>query len=237
MRSRIICLAVFACVFVAPAYGQKDPLLEAVSDIFAGAAYKDKVLALIASGADVNGKTADGDTTLMVAVRRGEYGADAEILLALLQRGVPVDAKGYLGGTALQKAAIECRADFIEILLDHHANINGSTEYGVTPLELASKTQHCTKSIEVLIARGAQVNSRKDVWGTTALFAAAIALIPENVKTLLAHGADPKIRDSDGRTPAQYLKGYFDGMSKVESFRAMHLRDYESIMKLLGANP
>jgi hypothetical protein len=68
---------------------------------------------LLSAGADVNAKTLDGDTALMLAARTGHAG----IVQALLFTGADVEAKNRYGETAVMLAAEEGHLDIVRMLL------------------------------------------------------------------------------------------------------------------------
>jgi ankyrin repeat protein len=56
-------------------------------------------------------------------------------------------------------------------------------------------------TVQTLIARGAQVNVRRDSDGLTPLHRAAANGLVQSMQRLLAAGADVRARDAQGRTP------------------------------------
>ena len=73
---------------------------------------------------------------------------------------------------------------------------------GSTPLHCAVWKGH-QQAVAALIKAGADVNAvnQNDHWGTTPLHAAAHANQVAIAELLLAHGANPKAKDDEGRTP------------------------------------
>ena len=73
------------------------------------------VLALLDAGADPNAARKDRDTSLIWAAMKGQTG----IVQALIDRGTDLGAKGFLGKTALDRAAEGGHAEVIEIIENH----------------------------------------------------------------------------------------------------------------------
>ncbi|KAJ4789803.1 Tetratricopeptide repeat protein 12 [Rhynchospora pubera] len=88
------------------------------------------------------------------------------------------------------------RASVMEVLLGHHANVNGSTSNDITPLLLSVCSSHleCTK---LLIKAGADLNMKFPL--SKAIQRNFIAII----KCLLEIGADPNVRNEYGWLPIE----------------------------------
>ncbi|MCL7043873.1 hypothetical protein MKW94_023091, partial [Papaver nudicaule] len=101
-----------------------------------------------------------------------------------------VDAKDHYGHTPLYLAAKKGHLDTVRYLLEMGANADASNDTKYTPLHCAAKTGD-TKIITLLLSRGARV----DVASTngTALQTAACIGLPDAIKVLLDHGANPNV--------------------------------------------
>ena len=88
----------------------------------------------IASGADVNVKTRDGQTPLHWAASFNHAGV-AELLIANM---ADVNAKNKFGSTPLHYAASKGHKEIITLLIMAGANVNGKMNNGITPLSSAS---------------------------------------------------------------------------------------------------
>ena len=153
--------------------------------------------ALLAKGArDVNARLyGDNDhnscmTLLMLAVFQG----DDESARALLDHGAQVNARDDMGASALMVADDRECAD---LLLQQGADVNARDCYGTTVLMHA--VQNDRAWIARLLDHGADVNAA-NLSGRTALMQAVFYGEPDNVRLLLARGANPNAKESNGMT-------------------------------------
>jgi uncharacterized protein len=146
-------------------------------------------------------------------------------------------ARGEENCNALVTAAANCDQRAVRILLDAgvspncRADANHNLPGSTAPWSfLSSKCQGSTKTLEIFISRGYDVNLRNITPGnkpsSTALHAAAIVGNIDAVQTLLDHGADPSMTDQDNTTALDYavrfehsslvalLAGHRNGMRK-----------------------
>ncbi len=180
---------------------------------------------LIEAGASVEARDGDGQTPLMIAIRRKH----ATAVRFLLKQGGNVFAENSRGRTAIDEEArfiflLNCfptglalpscargetllhlasRYGFAQAisrlcLLGARPNIHD--EAGRTPLHLAAAIGHleCVKSL--LSAKGVDVNLADKSNGKTALHKAAYRGRTLIAKALLDAGADPRLKDNDGKS-------------------------------------
>ena len=109
----------------------------------------------------------------------------------------------------LRRSALEGKADEVRALLDAGADANGGATAADSPLVAAvfsgcgakgGETEQLEKTVDVLLAAGADVK-RKDDNGNTPLFGAAQMCGPKIVSKLLAAGADPNVVNGSGISP------------------------------------
>lgn len=129
------------------------------------------------------------------AVRDGEF----EVMTAVIDAGLEVDAKAPNGMTALHVAAVLGREEFVAYLLEAGAAVNDPAENGITPLNRAAMGGHL-RTMELLLEAGAEVNAAAR-WGATPLLSAVDRGRIEAVRLLLAAGADPTVTARNGESP------------------------------------
>lgn len=154
--------------------------------------------ALMAQGADVNMYDAtEKATALGVAVVAKQY----KIVRFLLAVGADVNKKVLktLDATALILAAGAGDEEMLKILLDAHALVDLQTKEGNTALMIAVQKGH-KRAVELLLARGADVNSVNEKNGLTPLIMAASLGHLAIVKLLLNAGADARRVGLEGDT-------------------------------------
>jgi excisionase family DNA binding protein len=139
---------------------------------------------LIDSGADVNARSSDGWTPLMLATIKGH----TEMVEALLKNGADSNARNRKGWTALMFAVSMSDADTIRILLRAGANINARDKEGKTALMQAA-CENNRESLKILIEEGADLNL-EDHSGERALDTARRRGYEEIVEMLRRSGAE-----------------------------------------------
>ncbi len=160
--------------------------------------------ALLDRGADINQVSADNTTPLMLATINGQF----DLAMHLLERGADATVATAAGGTPLYRV----------IDLEWAPK----SPYPPPPAARQQKTSYLAL-MTALLARGADPNARirKGLWytrygfgtegidlaGATPFWRAAEAGDVDAMRLLVAHGADPSIRTSDGVSPLMVLAG------------------------------
>ena len=151
--------------------------------VFAGDAAE--VRRLLRAGADVTLANKYGATPMSLAAEVG----DAQMLALLLEAGADVDSPNPEGQTALLAVARTGNVKAAELLLDEGASVDARERWGEqTPLMWASARRH-PEMMQLLIARGADVNAR--------------SMVRDYQRHVTAEGR-PKSLDSGGLTPLLY---------------------------------
>ena len=119
---------------------------------------------------------------------------------------VVLDVNGVssVGNTTLSDEISHRHADVVDELIAAGANVNTANDAGVTPLMVAiAFDPESTRMMRGLLDAGAEIDEQ-DKGGLTALMYAARYGRKEAVTLLLARGANPTMRDNNGRTAAAF---------------------------------
>ncbi len=110
-----------------------------------------KVFAVLleARGIQLDARSRNGDTALMVAAFNGEAAA----AIRLIDKGAEINRPGW---TALHYAAASGNLPILRKLLAHSAYIDAESPNKTTPLMLAARAGH-TKAVQLLLEEGADV--------------------------------------------------------------------------------
>lgn len=153
-----------------------------------------RIRVLLASGADVKARTADGETALYLAIERSDPLVDnLPTVDALLKAGADPNEREIFDASAL---SISLTRDYANPavtlrLLEAGAVVSHKCGEGDSLVSLATQDSNLDV-MRALIDRGAPVNCRYR--GASALYWAAINGQNERVALLLQSGADPTIQ-------------------------------------------
>ena len=196
MRKRMIA-ALLCLAFALPAWGWSwGALTDSAFRALCGKGSADEVAAMIKKDANVNAADEDGETPLMVAVKKG----NAPVVDVLLASGAKVNAKNANGEDALTQAvrAREPNAAIVASLLKGGADANAADKNGTTLLMRAVQN-NAPAVAEALLAAGADARA-VDKNGRTALDI-AVQRSPGSIVPLAKAGADVNAVDASGATP------------------------------------
>ena len=144
------------------------------------------VYSLLEQGEDVNAAQGDGMTALHWAAENG----DIEIVEVLLSAGASLNSTTRLGSyTPLHLASKMGRDTVIRALLGAGQDPNVPALSGMTALHYAAASGS-VGAIDVLVDRGAELDSKEYEGGQTPLMFAAALNRVQGVEALTRHGAD-----------------------------------------------
>ena len=189
--------------------------------VAAAKGHEDAAAFLLISGADINAKDSEGQTSLHYAALYGNKDVvdlllankadvnlfdaaivgDLEKVTTMIKANPDlVSSRDAIGMTSLHWAAAAGHSDVIEYLLANKADVNvAGGKGGATPLDNAAAYGH-KEAVEVLIAHKANVNARRSN-GNTPIDGAVWMNQRDVVEVLLANNADVNARNNDGKTP------------------------------------
>jgi ankyrin repeat protein len=150
---------------------------------------------LIENGADVNARDAEGNTPLILAA----FYASPKCVELLLDKGSDANAANKAGVTALVRAATSYEKT--RLLVDAGAKVRVRTaDLGNTPLILAARRAGNSRTVKLLLERGADATERNDACVSPIISGAASGDL-ETVQLLLNAGAkaDDFPKSSDPR--------------------------------------
>src|SRR5262245_52711790 len=158
---------------------------------------------LLDNGANVNAHDAEGNTPLILA----SFYASPECLELLIEKGADVNAANKAGATALIRAATDYEKT--RLLVAAGANIQVRTALGNTPLILAARRAGNTRTVQLLLERGANPTERNEA-GVGPVLSAAASGDVQTVRLLLDAGAKaddfPKPNKPSAADPASSVR-------------------------------
>ncbi|MFC4942903.1 ankyrin repeat domain-containing protein [Pseudonocardia sp. GCM10023141] len=175
--------------------------------------------ALLRAGAPVDGAAGDPETPLITAASYGDAGV-AQVLIdagADLAAVAAPTAGGIPGATALEHAAIFGMTAVVDVLVGAGAEVGSlaiaAAAGDLTGWELGTESEQDRiralvmaadherlDVIDELVAAGTPIDGVDRIWGRQPLWTAAENGRPAGVAHLLAHHADPNLRDPEHRT-------------------------------------
>jgi hypothetical protein len=173
----------------------------------------DKIQNLLAKGEDINCRNKFNWTPLICAIRCKQ----TEAALLLIEQGADVSLQArWEGGeqSAIEWAAMQGDLRVLRQLIAAGADVDMREEGGMTPAMIAANRGYI-ELLQALIDAGCKLNLQ-DAGGRTALMYADLER-PDIAELLLKNGADPKIRNQEGRTAAE--EALFQANARAE-FRA-----------------
>lgn len=153
-----------------------------------------------------------GELALLIARNRelslpeaAALGDPDQVAIILKQDQKAVATRSSDGWTALHLAAFMGHAEVARILLDHDADLEAVSRNGIAnrPLHAALAGKGSPEVVELLLARGADVNATAEA-NVTPIHLAAARGAMDFTRRLLELGADPAARMTDGKLAAAF---------------------------------
>lgn len=160
-------------------------------------------------GADVNCLNYYWKSPLHLAVNT----FNIPVIAHLLCCGAEVDTRDYLNQTPLhiissqvtkQPSDLSKQIKIVQVLLKSGADVSAKTNYGETPIFLASRYGANSEIVKILIDHDADVNFAFPSDGSTPLHYASVLFDKRLIKLLINNGACVNSKDIMGRTPLMW---------------------------------
>ena len=149
------------------------------------------VLHCVATGADINAQSDEGESPLHIAALVGNSAA----VYALIEAGADINARHKYGATPMHSAALSGNPAVVKKLIDAGADVRVRNNDGNTPLHLAVLSSPLVTGL--LIGAGAEVNTWNSLRNTPLHVAMTFGKI-EAALLLLEAGADRLVRNGQG---------------------------------------
>ena len=182
----------------------------------------EKTRLLVAHGANINARSSDMRTPLMIAARRPGNTAAVKFLLEQGANPNP-NAHPFTESSPLIEAATAGDAASVELLLSHGAEVKNTAGEPALEMAIAVRCSKCTallvakglsredysvalpniaafgdvNAVRLMLDHGANVNAVDPLGRTALMYAAASDLLPlDEIKLLVERGADVNARDT-----------------------------------------
>lgn len=159
----------------------------------------------VADGLDVNANLGGGLTPLTVAALREQ----TAIAAFLIGKGARVNAGDDMGFTPLHYAAGTGNTELVKVLLAKGADVKNVNKLDENALSMLAggSGEKFLETARLLVGRGIPLNPQNAQGGATPLIVAASHGNMELVRLLLDKGADPAVKNFEGKNALQVLKG------------------------------
>ncbi len=174
------------------------------------------IQALIACGANVNGKLGKAKTTPL------HEHTNVEIIITLIANGADVNAQDIEGNTPLHYHRND--PSIVKVLIAAKANVRAKNIFGVEPIQWTQNKE----VLNALLMAGADINA-------TALdLKTCLFKVTRPIKLYLEKGADTEVKDASGNTPLHHFVAFRHTLSQKDR---QILRQGLNDLLDYGANP
>ena len=199
---------------------QKPAVGASTTSLHAAATQGDTVVIqqLLAEGADIEARDAQGRTALLRATRANKI----EAATLLIEAGADVNAKDNIEDSPYLYAGAQGFNDILLLTLAHGADLQSTNRYGGTALIPAAEKGH-PETVKILLDAGVAVD-HVNRFGLTELLESIVLsrggpvhqLI---VDTLIQGGADVNLADDKGVTPLEHAqrRGYQEMVALLQA--------------------
>ncbi|SPA22493.1 conserved hypothetical protein; ankyrin repeat; putative exported protein [Cupriavidus taiwanensis] len=164
-----------------------------------------QVSALLAQGASIDARDAQGRTALLLATHHNRVQAAR----VLIDAGADVNAQDAIHDSPYLYAGARGHNEILRLTLAHGADLRSTNRYGGTALIPAAERGH-VETVRMLIAAGVAVDHVNRLKWTALLEAIILgnggAAHTEIVRLLVQAGANVNLADGDGATPLQHAR-------------------------------
>ena len=206
---RIVSMVAAIATLAFPVLGQE------MNELHSAAAGNDvaAITSLLAAGAEIDARNADGETALLVATHANNIDAAR----ALIEAGADVNAKDRINDSPYLLAGARGHLEILGMTLSHGADLRSTNRYGGTALIPAAERGY-VDTVRTLIEAGTDLDHINNLnW--TALLEAIIlgdggARHAAIVQLLVDAGANVNLTDGDGVPPLAHARSR--GYSEIE---------------------
>jgi len=159
----------------------------------------------------------DGATPLYIAAQRGRR----DVVALLMERGADPNIRTSNGSTVLMAAAQSSDPEIAIMLLGNGSDINATNEFGESPLLIAALGRHIFDHSFQLMGVSSQIPDPQDSGDNVDI-----------TNVLLEHGADPSIRNAQGKTPL--IRAWEYGHFALVQLLLEHGADHTELVPVLN---
>lgn len=179
-----------------------DPYTRTPLHIASQGGFLDLVRLLLDNGADLAEGDNQGSTAIHWACGQGHL----QVVKLLLDYGENIHQRDISRSPLMRAAKDSDSISLVDFLIESGVDITETDEHGSS--YVPPPTMDNIEVMRRFIALGSNVNRPLGFHGSTALNEAVRRRSTERVELLLAHGADPTIKDRNGMTPAMLAKNW-----------------------------